>query len=299
MARPIKRSVARPVATRTASPSSIARAVAPHLVEAVEVVDDRPEDGDEGEEPVSRSRRGDALGDRNDLGVGSAAQYAAARAASVAARSEARKSTAMRRVDLLDHRQALLAPRLSALFPATLDLARETPRAKRSRANGSADSRSGSVIEARRGRLARPRRRGPPASSGRVEDAVDAVAHDVARASAPRARRPGRRRRAPRRPRCRSPPRPAGRTARRSGRARAAPRGRRSDDDSVRREPRGRGGGFSSGPLPDEDERAAEPARGLDRVVVALVGHERADGEQEVLAARRSGPWKKSTSTGG
>ena len=44
-----------------------ARAVAADLVEAVEVVDDRPQDGDQGKEAVVRGRVRNSLGDRDDL----------------------------------------------------------------------------------------------------------------------------------------------------------------------------------------------------------------------------------------
>ena len=43
------------------------RAVPADLVEAVEVVDDRPQDGDQGEEPIVRGRVRNPLGDRDDL----------------------------------------------------------------------------------------------------------------------------------------------------------------------------------------------------------------------------------------
>src|SRR6185436_18093192 len=41
---------------------------------------------------------------------------------------------------------------------------------------------------------------------------------------------------------------------------------------------------------PDDDQGAPGAPRGRDRLLVALVGNERADGEEEVSAALRAGP---------
>ena len=65
---------------------------------------------------------------------------------------------------------------------------------------------------------------------------------------------------------------------------------------AARHELYGRGGGDVAETLllraaPDEDEAAAQPPRGFDRDVVALVRHERADG-QEKVAARPVAPLK-------
>ena len=195
-------------------------------------------------------------------------RYAAASANSVAQTSDTSMRIAMRRVEF----------RITSRAPRSC---RETPR-QSVPPEGQRRGAQSSVVEP--GHL-RPRDGGGQRlrALGGAEDAVDAVLHDVERAaagqgddrSAARQRLHGRdaevllaRLQVQR-----------ARAVERAQALRAESRSRISTSDGASAARRA-----SLGPAPDEDEPPAEQARGRDRVVEALVGHEGAHGQQEVAA---------------
>ena len=124
-----------------------ARAVAPHLVEAVEVVDDRPQHGHEREQAVVRRGVRDALGDGDDLGAETqevGGGEGGERRPDVGDGQQDRDASR----GLSDHRRR--SPSASANCPA-----------KRSGRNGERRASQSSVIELDRGPPAAPPRPAP------------------------------------------------------------------------------------------------------------------------------------------